>query len=143
MSLAHDTAPRTLPLPLRHDWTVAEVRALFDLPFPELMFRAAETHRAHFDPAEVQISISVPTSTTCRVGTPKKAPVRSPLRIMKANRAPVGASACAIIEGSRATFFSGQYWITFFPSLAIVSALLGFHLLGDGLNARRAHREGR
>src|ERR1041384_803944 len=56
MSLAHDTAPRAMQLPLRHDWTVAEVRALFTLPFPELMFRAAETHRAHFDPAEVQIS---------------------------------------------------------------------------------------
>jgi biotin synthase len=42
--------------PLRHDWTRAEVRALFDLPFPELMFRAAKAHRENFDPAEVQIS---------------------------------------------------------------------------------------
>ena len=41
---------------LRHDWTRAEVRALFDLPFPDLMFRAQTVHRAHFDPAEVQIS---------------------------------------------------------------------------------------
>jgi len=41
---------------LRHDWTRAEVRGLFDLPFPELMFRAAQVHREHFDPAEVQIS---------------------------------------------------------------------------------------
>jgi biotin synthase len=56
MSLAHDTTRRALPFPLRHDWSVAEVRALFALPFPELMFRAAETHRANFDPAEVQIS---------------------------------------------------------------------------------------
>ena len=30
--------------------------ALFALPFPELMFRAAQTHRQYFDPAEVQIS---------------------------------------------------------------------------------------
>jgi biotin synthase len=29
---------------------------LFDLPFPELMFRAAKAHRENFDPAEVQIS---------------------------------------------------------------------------------------
>ena len=42
--------------PLRHDWTRVEVRALFDLPFPELMFRAQGVHRAHFDPGEVQIS---------------------------------------------------------------------------------------
>src|SRR5882724_3718311 len=40
----------------RHDWTRAEVRALFALPFPELMFRAQSIHRLHFDPCEVQIS---------------------------------------------------------------------------------------
>jgi biotin synthase len=40
----------------RHDWTRAEVRALFDLPFPELMFRAQSIHRMHFDPREVQLS---------------------------------------------------------------------------------------
>ena len=32
------------------------MRALFDLPFPELMFRAQSVHRQNFDPAEVQIS---------------------------------------------------------------------------------------
>ncbi len=48
-----------------------------------------------------------------------------------------------IIEGSRTTFFSGQYWITFFPALAIILAILGFFYLGDGLNARLAYREGR
>jgi biotin synthase len=41
---------------IRHDWTREEVRALFALPFPELMFRAQSTHRAFFDPREVQIS---------------------------------------------------------------------------------------
>ncbi len=41
---------------LRHDWSRAEVAALFALPFPELMFRAQSVHRANFDPAEVQIS---------------------------------------------------------------------------------------
>ena len=40
----------------RHDWTQAEVEALFDLPFPELIYRAATVHRAWFDPAEVQMS---------------------------------------------------------------------------------------
>ena len=30
--------------------------ALFALPFPELMFRAAQVHRRHFDASEVQIS---------------------------------------------------------------------------------------
>ncbi len=41
---------------LRHDWTRAEVAALIALPFPELLFRAQATHRAHFDPRAVQIS---------------------------------------------------------------------------------------
>jgi biotin synthase len=41
---------------LRHDWTRAQVRALFALPFPELIFRAQSIHRRHFDPTEVQIS---------------------------------------------------------------------------------------
>src|SRR5690349_24667693 len=41
---------------VRSDWTRAEVRALFALPLPELMFEAARVHRTHFDPAEVQIS---------------------------------------------------------------------------------------
>ena len=41
---------------IRHDWTRDEIRALFALPFPELMFEAQRIHRMHFDPAEVQIS---------------------------------------------------------------------------------------
>jgi biotin synthase len=44
-----------LALP-RHDWTLEEVEALFDLPFTELVFRAAEVHRRWFDPTEVQMS---------------------------------------------------------------------------------------
>jgi len=41
---------------IRHDWTREQVRALFDLPFPDLMFEAQRIHRMHFDPREVQIS---------------------------------------------------------------------------------------
>jgi biotin synthase len=37
-------------------WSRDAVAALLALPFPELMFRAMSVHRAHFDPAEVQIS---------------------------------------------------------------------------------------
>ena len=40
----------------RHDWTLAEVEALFELPFTELVFRAAEVHRRGFDPTELQLS---------------------------------------------------------------------------------------
>jgi len=40
----------------RHDWTLAEVEALFEQPFMELVFQAAEVHRRTFDPSEVQLS---------------------------------------------------------------------------------------
>ena len=57
MSLAADDSS-TLPdlCRARHDWTRAEIGALFDLPFPELIFRAQSIHRQYFDPTEVQIS---------------------------------------------------------------------------------------
>ncbi len=41
---------------IRHDWTRAQLAALFELPLLDLIFRAAGLHRAHFDPREVQIS---------------------------------------------------------------------------------------
>jgi biotin synthase len=50
------SAPADLSGAVRHDWTRAEVRALFELSFPDLIFRAQSIHRRHFDPAEVQIS---------------------------------------------------------------------------------------
>jgi biotin synthase len=57
MSLAADVSPRSpVPGAVRHDWTRTEVRALFDLPFAELMFRAQSVHRQNFAPGEVQIS---------------------------------------------------------------------------------------
>ncbi len=55
-SSAADTAPPATPSAVRHDWTRAQVRALFELPFPDLMFRAQSVHRLHFDPRAVQIS---------------------------------------------------------------------------------------
>jgi len=41
---------------LRTDWTRDEIAALFDLPFTDLVFRAAEVHRAHHDAGAVQLS---------------------------------------------------------------------------------------
>jgi len=40
----------------RHDWTVEEVRALFAMPFNDLLFLAASVHRRHFDANKVQLS---------------------------------------------------------------------------------------
>jgi biotin synthase len=41
---------------LRHDWTAAEIEALFELPFADLLFRAQTVHRRHFDANRVQMS---------------------------------------------------------------------------------------
>ncbi len=40
---------------MRTDWTRDEIAAVFDLPFTELLFRAAETHRSHHAAGEVQL----------------------------------------------------------------------------------------
>jgi biotin synthase len=55
--------PLATPIPahclsgvVRHDWTRAEIQALFDLPFPDIIFHAQRIHRQNFDPHEVQIS---------------------------------------------------------------------------------------
>jgi biotin synthase len=37
-------------------WSVADIEALFRLPFADLMFRAQQVHREHFDPNAVQLS---------------------------------------------------------------------------------------
>ena len=39
----------------RTDWTRDEIAALFDLPFTELLFRAASVHRTHHRAGEVQL----------------------------------------------------------------------------------------
>ena len=39
----------------RNDWTRSDIAALFALPFGELVFRAAATHRAHHAAGEVQL----------------------------------------------------------------------------------------
>ncbi|MDO8925754.1 MAG: biotin synthase BioB [Sideroxyarcus sp.] len=37
-------------------WSIAEIEALFKLPFSDLMFRAQQIHRENFDPNAVQLS---------------------------------------------------------------------------------------
>jgi len=41
---------------MRYDWNVDEITELFELPFNDLMFRAQQAHRAHFDANEIQLS---------------------------------------------------------------------------------------
>jgi len=54
-SLRRAPVPSTAPkAPLR--WEVADVAALYELPFMDLLFRAQQVHREHFDANEVQLS---------------------------------------------------------------------------------------
>src|SRR5258706_6603984 len=43
--------------------TADEVLALLEAPFPDLMYRAQGVHRAHFDPAAVQLSTLLSVKT--------------------------------------------------------------------------------
>ena len=66
------TAPRPAPADpagpdgtamLRHDWRADEAVALIALPFNDLVFRAQQVHRRHFDPNAVQISTLLSVKT--------------------------------------------------------------------------------
>ena len=48
---------------IRHDWTRAEVGALMDLPFADLLARAHGVHRAHHDANAVQVSTLLSVKT--------------------------------------------------------------------------------
>ena len=48
---------------IRTDWTREEIALLFDLPFTDLVFRAAEAHRAHHDAGAVQLSTLLSVKT--------------------------------------------------------------------------------
>lgn len=50
------TAHETTAAPVRHDWTNDEIKALYELPFNDLLFQAQLVHRQHFNANEVQIS---------------------------------------------------------------------------------------
>jgi len=55
LSIAELTHLEPTEATVRHDWSPAEVQALFDAPLMELVYRAAQVHRQFHDPAEVQV----------------------------------------------------------------------------------------
>ncbi len=48
--------PQPAPAVLRHDWTRAEAKAIYDMPLMELLYRAQTVHRSSFDPNRIQMS---------------------------------------------------------------------------------------
>ena len=67
MAIATETRSEIIESPetnsLRHDWTRAEVGALFEMPFNDLIFQAQTTHRRYFDPNQVQMSTLLSVKT--------------------------------------------------------------------------------
>ena len=100
---------------VRNDWTREEVRALFRLPFPELMFEAARVHRMHFDPAEVQISTLLSIKTggcpeDCAY-CPQSAKYETGVKAEKLmDIADVAAAARAAKDGGATRFCMGAAW---------------------------------
>lgn len=46
---------RWSPAQIRYDWTREEIRGIYQLPIPELLFQAQQVHRQHHKPDEVQL----------------------------------------------------------------------------------------
>ena len=53
---ARDALRRATKGRIRHDWTADQARALFEVPFNDLLLTAQQVHRMHFEPNEVQVS---------------------------------------------------------------------------------------
>jgi biotin synthase len=91
------------------------VRALFDLPLPELMFRAQSIHRENFDPAAVQISTLLSIKTggcpeDCAY-CPQSARYDTPVRAEKLMRLDeVLAEARAAKQAGASRFCMGAAW---------------------------------
>jgi biotin synthase len=43
------------PIPVRHDWTREQIKGIYLLPLPELIFRAQVAHREFHKPEEIQL----------------------------------------------------------------------------------------
>jgi len=61
--IATRSARRRKPRPASSRWTVERIVELFALPFPELLFRAQEVHRAHHAANTVQLSTLISIKT--------------------------------------------------------------------------------
>lgn len=48
---------------LKRDWTIEEIKTIYDKPFLELVFEAATEHRKFHDPKEVQVSSLISIKT--------------------------------------------------------------------------------
>jgi biotin synthase len=55
--------PKAATAPKAERWSVDAIEALFQLPFPELLYRAQTVHREHFDPTQVEFATLLSVKT--------------------------------------------------------------------------------
>ncbi|KAH8100512.1 biotin synthase [Cristinia sonorae] len=99
----------------RHDWTRQEIRAIYDSPLLDLVFRSAAVHREHHDPTKIQLCtlMNIKTggctedcsycSQSSRYSTPTKAS-----RLLDIE--PVLAAARKAKENGSTRFCMGAAW---------------------------------
>jgi len=59
----HPPRKQAVPLSAPARWSVDAIEALFNLPFPELMYRAQTVHRENFDPTHVEFATLLSVKT--------------------------------------------------------------------------------
>jgi biotin synthase len=95
--------------------TLPEIRSLYELPLPELIFRAQETQRRHHDPAGVQLCTlqSIKTGRCpedCKY-CPQSAHYDTGLEAEALlDEASITAAACAALAGGASRFCMGAAW---------------------------------
>ncbi|RMH60043.1 MAG: biotin synthase BioB [Zetaproteobacteria bacterium] len=100
---------------MRYDWSVDEIEALFALPFNDLIFRAQQCHRAHFDANEVQLSTLLSIKTggcpeDCKY-CPQSAHYSTPVeRALLMRKEEVLAAARRAKENGATRFCIGAAW---------------------------------
>lgn len=97
------------------EWTTARVLALMELPFPDLVFRAQEVHRRHFDPRRIQLSalLSIKTGACSEDCTYCPQSIRYDTGLATGQLLPVEdivASAGAAQKGGATRFCMGAAW---------------------------------
>ncbi|MDP2239025.1 MAG: biotin synthase BioB [Burkholderiales bacterium] len=62
-TLINDRRDRAADTASAERWNIAQIEALFNLPFNDLIYRAQSVHRQHFDPNAVQLSTLLSVKT--------------------------------------------------------------------------------
>lgn len=75
----------------------------------------------------------VPIIVRCALGMGYAILTAAALSFIGLGAQPPLAEWGVMISDARGYIISGEWWMTFFPGIAIASSILGFNLLGDGL----------